>query len=419
MREYAFHLDVHIECTNTTSVVDTLDRLPPLPLVVDYKTVHKISGVTILTEQDELGIYHALRLHDRVRHIDLNLPPLILHKVLVLMDQHFLILEHLSLSFTTSNDITPTLPESFLAPNLRHLALPSVSSPKQLRFLISTVSLVTLKLSDIKTPSYFCPKLLVARLRSLPHLKELSIEFSIPVPRPSAERELLDEQRTPVTLPSLTDLRFKGVGAYLEFLIAQIEVPLLERLWITLLNQIAFALPHLSHLINITEAFKFPRAVVGFNLNEVYVTTMLHGSGRSGWVERGPFFLGVICEGLGERIDCAAQICHALIPALSGVERFALHCDHLYVPTELRSGAIDSTTWHKLLRSFIGLKELRMDYQFLEGLSRALQVDEVGSDPRFLPNLWRIVAPDNLFASFIYTRRVVGRPVQFLQLFEL
>jgi hypothetical protein len=55
--------------------------------------------VTILTEQDELGIYHALRLHDRVRHIHLHLPPSILHKVLVLMDEHFPILEHLSLSF--------------------------------------------------------------------------------------------------------------------------------------------------------------------------------------------------------------------------------------------------------------------------------------------------------------------------------
>jgi hypothetical protein len=61
--------------------------------------------IPILTEQDELGIYHALRLHDRVRHIHLDLPPSILHKVLVLMDEHFPILEHLSLSFTAQNSI--------------------------------------------------------------------------------------------------------------------------------------------------------------------------------------------------------------------------------------------------------------------------------------------------------------------------
>ena len=106
-------------------------------------------GVT-LTEQDELGIYHALRLHDRVRHIDLNLPPSILHKVFVLMDEHFPILEHLSLTFsaTSENSLPLTLPKAFLAPNLRHLALPGISPPKRLRVLTSTVSLVTLELSE-------------------------------------------------------------------------------------------------------------------------------------------------------------------------------------------------------------------------------------------------------------------------------
>ena len=98
----------------------------------------------------------------------------------------------------------------------------------------------------------------MARLRSLPQLEELYIGFSIPIPRPSTERELLGEQGTPVTLPSLKNLRFKGVSAYLESLVAQIRAPLLEQLDITLFNQIAFALPHLSHLINITEGFKFP-----------------------------------------------------------------------------------------------------------------------------------------------------------------
>ena len=48
-----------------------------------------------------------------------------------------------------------------------------------------------------------------------------------------------------------------------------------------------------------------------------------------------------------------------------------------------------------------------------EELSCALQVDEVGSDPSFLPKLQSIHASHNLFTSFIDTRQVVGRPVQF------
>ena len=60
------------------------------------------------------------------------------------------------------------------------------------------------------------------------------------------------------------------------------------------------------------------------------------------------------------------------------------------------------------------MKELRIGNGLTEELSRALQVDGVGSHPGFLPGLQDIVAADNLFASFIDTRRVVGRPVRLL-----
>ena len=107
-----------------------------------------------------------------------------------------------------------------------------------------------------------------------------------------------------------------------------------------------------------------------------------------------------------------AQICHALIPALSCVEELTLVL-HQEIPTELQNGAIDSATWHDLLRSFIGVKQLYIDDRLLEELSRALQADEVGSDLGFLPNLRSVHAKDNRFSSFIDDRQVVGRPVQF------
>jgi hypothetical protein len=46
------------------------------------------------------------------------------------------------------------------------------------------------------------------------------------------------------------------------------------------------------------------------------------------------------------------------------------------MPTEWQNGEIDGTTWHELLRSFIGVKELRICDSLSEELSRALQVDE-------------------------------------------
>jgi hypothetical protein len=256
--ECAFHLDMHIKFTNGSPIVDTLDHLPPLPLFVNYRG-------TALLERDELGICHALRLHDRVRHIDLYfLSPSILHKVVALLDKHFPILEHLSLSFWPKKSIPLTVPKAFLSPNLRHLALPGISPPRRLRVLTSTLSLVSLELGNIQTSGYFRPRVLVACLSSLPQLEILFIEFSVPIPRPSTERKLLGIQGTPVTLPRLQNLRFKGGSSYLESLVAQIRVPLLEELDITLFNQIAFAQPHLYHLINITEGFMLPTATVFF-----------------------------------------------------------------------------------------------------------------------------------------------------------
>jgi hypothetical protein len=59
------------------------------------------------------------------------------------------------------------------------------------------------------------------------------------------------------------------------------------------------------------------------------------------------------------------------------------------------------------------MKELRIEIGHLEKLPRALRMDEVGSDPGFLPDLQKIVAPRNLFSSFIEARQVARRPVQF------
>ena len=220
---------MHIQCTNGTPIVDTLDHLPPLPLLIDY------SGT--ITKQDELGIYHALRLHDRVHHIHLrNLPPSIFYKCLAHMDAHFPILDHLALWFATDKFTTHALPKAFQAPNLRHLTLPGIGQPKRLRLLTSAVSLITLGLRNIQASSYFRPRLLVARLSSLPQLEELSIQFSIPIPRPSTEMELLGDKATPVTLPNLKKLWFLGVSGYLESFVAQIRVPLLMQLDITLFN---------------------------------------------------------------------------------------------------------------------------------------------------------------------------------------
>ena len=404
---------MRIECSNRHPIIlNRLSHLPPLPLSISYHD--GIYTPSILGQGQYNGFFlsicQSLRLHCRLYHIDLGLFPSKMDEVVKLMDEHFPILKRLSLSYPYPADPArplPNFPKGFLAPNLRHLSLPSISPPRRLQFLTSTVSLVTLKLHNIQASSYVRPRVLVARLGSLPLLEELFIGFSIPIPRPRTERELLGEQRTPVTLPSLKVLSFRGVGAYLESLATQIRVPLLERVFIKLFNQIAFVLPHLFYLIDITEVFKLSSVRVSFGHDEVFVS-----KSADFLVGPNPFDLRVRCRQLDWQIDCVAQICHGLVLTLSGVEELMLVI-YQEIPTELQNGAIDSATWHDLLRTFIGVKELYIDDRFLEELSRALQADEVGSDPGFLPNLRFIHAKDNRFASFIDARQVVGRPVRF------
>jgi hypothetical protein len=393
------HLGLRILCTKGTPIVDKLEHLPPLPLFIDFRdTAVPLSG------QDELGIYHALLLRDRVRHMVLHLPPSILHRFLMLMDGPFPTLEHLSLS-SMDDEITSLItPKDFRAPNLRHLTLLGVGLPKGLSFL-STVSLTTLTLTKIRASGYFLPGPLVKSLHSLPQLEELTISFSIPIPRPSAEKELLGAQETMVTLPSLKQLTFQGVSAYLERLVAQIRSPLLECLSITLFGQVAFALPHLSHFVNMTERLKPHTTKVMFERDSVSVI-----------MDRN-IVLSVLCKQLDWQVDCMAQICSALMPTLYGAEVLTLDFHGPRMPAEWQNGEIDGTTWHELLRSFIGVKVLDICYALSPELSRALQLGDAGRDPELLPHLQKLKYtfenghPKNMFSSFQDLRRLSGRPV--------
>ncbi|KAH9022725.1 hypothetical protein EDB84DRAFT_1509981 [Lactarius hengduanensis] len=404
--ESAFHLDAHILCTEGAPVVDMLPLLPPLPLVINYQSLS-------MHARDELGISHALRLRNRVRHVDLDILPSNLRKLLVLLDEPFPRLERLSLSSAAwADEDTSLVIPNFLAPNLRHLKLRGVDLSSELQLLSSTISLVTLTLTDIRDSGDFLPKHLITRLRSFRQLEELSIDFSPPVPHISPESDVFDALDTPVTLPKLKCFTFRGVSAYLESLVAQIRAPLLERLSITLFNQTAFALSHLAHFIDITEGLKLPIAKVLFERDAVSV-----GMGSHRWPNFNgyrSFRLLVMCNGFDPQVHCAAQICSALRPVLSSLGQLAL-VDGL---RDWQNGDNGDAMWHKLLRPFIGAKTLHICNAVRRELASALQVGDAGSDPGLLPSLQELAFDiserylGNSFTSFIRARQIAGRPVR-------
>ena len=229
----------------------------------------------------------------------------------------------------------------------------------RLPLFASSVSLVTLKLTDIAAPGYFTPEDLVTQLQHLPLLEELSVEFSIPMPRPSAEGELLREPLTLTTLPSLKWLVFRGVCAYLEGLLARISSPLLERFNVTLFTQLTFPLPHLSRFTRTTVGLRHPGgANVIFDRESVSFIVVGSESENGQFGDGRPFSLRITCKPFEWQMIAATQVCGALEPILSAVEEeVTLVLDGL--PPDWRD-AVDDVVWRELLGPFRSAKRLRI-----------------------------------------------------------
>ena len=413
IHESVFYLNMHLICTNGSPVVDVLTHLPPMPIAIDYQYATTIAPAGAL---DIPGISHALQLRDRVRRVVLHMPSSSLENILMLMDEPFPILEQLSITSTTEGRKL-ILPETFLVLNLRHLTLPGISLLEGLA-PSSTASLITLTLMNIRAADYFLPKHLVAHLSSSPQLEALCIGFSVPLPRPSAEWELLNALGPPVTLPRLKSLTFRGVTAYLDSLVAQIRAPQLRLLDITLFNQVAFVFPHLVHFTNTTLGLKLPVGKIFFNYDSASIVTNRRSKRRRG---KGPsgFHLRVICTQFDWQIDSMAQICRSLMPLLSSVEKLTLDFDGQEMPIEWQHGAVDRAAWPELLQPFVGVNMLRVCRALAWELSDALQSHDVALTLDLLPVLQTLVHEqeveaehiENAFVSFVEARRIADRPV--------
>ena len=108
-----------------------LAHSPPLPLVIDY--IQEYHGIPA---EDEQRAILALKQRDRVRRIILELSIANLQKLLVIIKEEYLILEHLTIRHQIKDNRTfLTLPETLEAPHLRHLTLVNFALPIGFRLL--------------------------------------------------------------------------------------------------------------------------------------------------------------------------------------------------------------------------------------------------------------------------------------------
>ena len=259
----------------------------------------------------------------------------------------------------------------------------------------------------------FPPRHLATRLKSLPHIEELSIGFAIPIPLPSSEGELLPAPIPPVTMPALRRLTFRGMDAYLDNLAAQINAPLLERLTLTLHFDITFTLANLSKFIHRTEGFRWLVARVIFSEDGVSIDASYN---EQQGVRKSSFHVNVNCESVDWQIDSATQICSALGNVLSSVEDLTVDLRDFGMPSDWES-TLEDVPWHELLLPFIGVKKLHIGSSLTLELSQALNL---GAGGLVLPELkelevsLKIHEVTNALTAFIETRESLGRHIDLL-----
>jgi hypothetical protein len=145
-------------------------------------------------------------------------------------------------------ETAPVIRDSFIigcVPRLRYLELeriPFLGFPK---LLLSATHLIELHLSIFPHSRYIPPETMVTDLSMLTSLETLSIQFQSPQSYPDREGQP-PPPTTRSVLPTHTYFWFKGVGEYLEDLVAHIDAPRPNGLDVTFFNQIDFDTPLLA-----------------------------------------------------------------------------------------------------------------------------------------------------------------------------
>jgi len=401
-------LGLCLVCKHATPIAYMLAHSPPLPLIIDHLQVDQHHPIT---SEDEEGILLALQHRDRVRRIRLMMPVPALQKVIIALGKGFSMLEYLYVAARTNEIPNLILPETFQAPQLRHLILIDFAFPITSPFLATATGLVTLWLSEISPSSYFRPSALLHHLSFMPRLETLGILFHSPAPGHGHEEQLLHAPNmVHVVLLHLHWFAFGGDSAYLEALLPRMTTPALDKLQIFFFDQQTFSVPHLRQFASTRKDLTPSRADLIFDDENVFMTVYSNDKARTE-----TFYIDVSCGNPHRQVASAVQIFNALGTILSGVEYLVLGYENDVSSLDGNHEA-DRTQWRGLLKSFKNVKAIQVPHGLVRVLSRSLQLDDGDSPADFLPQLEQLECFEcgdtgDAFTGFIDARKNAGHPV--------
>ena len=405
-------LDLKLVC-NPWTRVELTGIWPPLPVIIRHTVDWPMP--------EDYDFDAVISLHNRVSQIHLlDLTSSQLQRLASTMQKPFPVLIHLLLDFLGHYSYpapAPALPDGFLggsAPRLRYLGLHSIPFPALPKLLLSTTHLVRLSLRNIPHSGYFSPEAVVTGLVVLANLKYLTIGFQSPLSCPNR----LGEVRRPppltrTVLPALIRFEFKGASEYLEGLVARIDAPLLDSIYITFFHQLIFNIPQLAQFMGRTTKFQA--------LNEAHMDFDYSGA-QVGYFPPTQTFdersgLRISCGELDWQLSSVAQIVTSFFPSIDRVKHLFIY-EPLFLQLQWQDD-VENLQWLEILHPFTAVTSLCISKEFAQNIATTLQ-ELVGERvTNVLPALeslsleeFRSSEPvQEAIEQFVAARQRVGRPV--------
>ena len=343
--ESPLRLNLRIHCHPAKPVREKLDKWPALPVVLaqydeEWQREWGMDNVATALEQN-----------NRICHIRLcGVPTWQMEEILEAMHKPFPVLTGLWLE---SNGETASVdPESFLggsAPCLQFLQLISIPFPRLPKLLLSVAHLIDLQLYEISHFGYISPESMVSCFSALTRLERLILYFESFESFPDREHRPLPPP-TRTLLTALTQLEFGGVSEYLEDLVVRIDTPLLDRLTISLFDELIPDTAQLVQFINRSPKLNAHNGVAHVDFHDWRVRLNFGRSYGKG--------LAISYEVVDRPVLSAAQVCtSSLFQAFSAtVERLYI-CDNRSYQRKI----LDNH-WLDLLRPFTSVKSLYLSF---------------------------------------------------------
>ena len=216
-------------------------------------------------------------------------------------------------------------------------------------------------------------------------------------------------------LPSVSSLKFKGVGDYLEQLVACTDTSRLEAFYITFFNQIVFDTPKTTQFISRTPSLG-ARVEARLAFRD-YAADVRLSSQTPGFEQ---ILVKIPCEQFDWQVSSSEQVCISSLPLLSKLE-------DLYIFEETKSPPnwkdnIENMLWLELLCPFTTVKNLYGLYlseNFALRIAPGLEELVGEKATEVLPALQSLSLEDlqpsgpvqEGMAKFIATRQLSGHPI--------